>query len=97
MDGNVPICYWKGSTSDFVEPNPTYRWLTMKADKALGKVEKDYEAGMIQFKMSIHDSTKNGAFSFVTQPNWKRLPPKRLESKRIRCHIFQCRDIPSAD
>ena len=47
MDGTVPICYWKGNITDFLNPNPTFKWITMKNDMAVGKVANDYEAGMI--------------------------------------------------
>jgi hypothetical protein len=59
MDGTKPICFWKGSVSDFKDPNPKYRWLTMKTDKAIGSVENDYEAGLLQFKFSINDVARN--------------------------------------
>ena len=32
IDGVKPICYWKGTVSEFLDPNPKYRWLTMKKD-----------------------------------------------------------------
>ena len=47
MMGEVPICYWTGKLSDFTDPNPSYRWLTMKVDNAIGKVQHEYDAGMI--------------------------------------------------
>ena len=48
MQGDKPICYWKGQASEFTDPNPVkYRWLVMKNDRAIGKVENDYEAGLI--------------------------------------------------
>lgn len=53
MSGKHPVCYWKGKVKDFLDPNPTYRWIALKADKSVGKVENDYEAGMIQIKMSF--------------------------------------------
>ena len=47
MDGNYPICFWKGKVSEFLDPNPKFRWLTFKNDKAVGKVTDDHEAGML--------------------------------------------------
>ena len=47
LQGERPICYWTGKLSEFTDPNPKFRWLTMKVDKSIGKVDKDYEAGMI--------------------------------------------------
>ena len=46
--------------------------------------------------MSIHD-TRNAAINYKLFDAWKSPPPRRLESRKIRCFIFQCRDIPSAD
>jgi hypothetical protein len=98
MEGDSPICYWKGGVTEFTDPDPKFRWIHMKADKAVGTVKKDYEAGMIQFKMSITDETKNGGpIDYKTKNSWKGQPLKRLESRLIRCFIFQCRDIPAAD
>ena len=97
LDGDKKICYWKGKVSDFTDPDPKYRWLNLKNDKALGKVKDDHEAGMIQMKFSINDKAKNGPCDFKTYDAWKKPPPRRLGSKKIRCFIFQCRDIPAAD
>ena len=36
MDGSYPICFWKGKVSDFLDPNPEFRWITLKNDKAIG-------------------------------------------------------------
>jgi len=47
MDGSNPICFWKGKVSDFTDPDPKYRWLILKNDKAVGKVAEDHEAGML--------------------------------------------------
>ena len=48
MKGDYPICFWKGEASEFLDPNPVkYRWIVMKIDPAVGKVENDWEAGLI--------------------------------------------------
>lgn len=60
MDGKYPICYWKGKVSEFMDPDPKQRWLILKVDKAVGKVDNDYDSGMIQIKLSISDRIKNG-------------------------------------
>ena len=97
MDGSVPICYWKGKVKDFTNPDPSYQWLTLKNDKAIDKVSEDHESGMIQMKLSINAKAINGPIDYKQFEAWKRAPPRRLGSKKIRCFIFQCRDIPSAD
>lgn len=34
---------------------------------------------------------------FKNYDAWKRPPPKRLNSYKVRCYIYQCRDLPAAD
>lgn len=64
MDGSYPICYWKGKMTDFMDPNPKFQWLTMKNDRAVGSVSEDHEAGMLQFKLSIHPKHMDGPIDF---------------------------------
>lgn len=97
MDGNSPICYWKGHVLDFLNPDPGFKWLPFKNDLAIGTVKNAYEAGLIQVKMSINDRQTNGPCDFSKLDAWKKPPPRRLQSFKIRCFIFQCRNIPSAD
>ena len=99
MDGNEPICFWKGLAKDFTDINPKrYQWLPLTADLAKGKVAKNYEAGLISIKMSILHKSKVGVVDYKRADSvWKKAPPKRLKSWKIRCFIFQCKDIPSAD
>ncbi len=26
MDGNIPICFWKGNIQDFQDRNPKFKW-----------------------------------------------------------------------
>lgn len=32
MDGDVPICFWQGLASEFLNPNAEQRWLPLQAD-----------------------------------------------------------------
>ena len=48
-------------------------------------------------KLSINPKHLNGAVDFKSYESWKRPPPRRLANKKIRCFIYQCRNIPSAD
>lgn len=61
----------------------------MKNDRAVGKVENEYDAGMIQFKLSINDA-KNGSatIDYKKYEAWNKAPARRLASKKIRCCIF---------
>ena len=97
MSGEVPICWWKGQVTEFLDPNPQYRWLVLKNDAAIGTVVNDYDAGMIQMKLALNAKHLNGPVDFKQYDAWKRPPPRRLATKKVRCFIFQCRDIPAGD
>ena len=52
---------------------------------------------MISFKLSIHDTTKNGEINFKDWAAWSKPPPKRAVPVKIRAYIYQCKDLPAAD
>lgn len=54
MDGDVPICFWRGNCSDFTDINPKYKWIAMINDMALEKVTESQNAGLIQIKLTIN-------------------------------------------
>lgn len=97
MEGEDPICFWKGEAKDFVNPDPKFKWFPLTCDLSLGKVKNSWEAGLVQVKLSINHKTKNGPIDYKNLNAWKKPPPKRLSSWKIRCYIFQCKDIPAAD
>ena len=68
----------------------------MQCDLSLGKVKNTWDAGLVQVKMVIKQKGKD-VLDYSKLEAWKKPPPKRLSSWKIRCFIFQCKDIPSAD
>ena len=97
MDGDKPICYWRGKTSDFTDRNPAFKWYPLTNDRAIGEVKEAHEAGMIQIKLSINDLQRNPPVVWSQYPTWKEKPVKRPMARKLRCYIYQCRDLPSAD
>ena len=97
MDGSMPICFWRGNAVDFLDRNPKYAWYPLTNDLAIGKVQNAYDAGMIQIKLSINDLQKNPPVVWNQYPTWREKAPKRLTPMKVRCYIFQCKDLPSAD
>jgi len=81
---------------NYRDPNPQYKWVSFQPDMCVGKVKDANKAGMISFKLSIHDA-KDGEYNFRAEDAWKKPPPKRLEPVKIRTYIYQCRDLPAAD
>ena len=96
MDDSHPICYWKGSVLDFLDPNPLMKWLPMINDLAVGKVKDPAHAGLIQLKMSFNPKPQTQE-DWKVYDAWKRPPANRLDCYKVRIYIFQCKDIPSAD
>lgn len=47
MDGDYPVCYWQGDVSEFIDPNPQYKWIPLRADLSVGKVTDQWKAGML--------------------------------------------------
>jgi len=72
------------------------KWISLKNDLALGKVKEPQKAGIISIKMSLNDPSKE-MIDFKNFDAWKRKPQKRLDITKIRCYVFQCRDLPAAD
>ncbi len=99
MDGDSPICYWKGDTKEFTKPNAEIKWVEMTNDLAVGKIKDANKAGLISFKLAIVERSQAKPINFVEEYSkaWPANPPKRLAVKRARVYIYQCRDLPSAD
>ena len=90
MDDDDAICYWRGNAVDFTDPDPQHRWISLKNDKAIGKVDELHEAGMIQLKLSICNLQHTPDPIWNQYKAWAHPPPKRLSTYKIRAFIFQC-------
>jgi len=53
MYDDNPISFWKGSLSQFFTTKCDYKWLTLKRDSALNKIDSDHKAGLVSLKMQI--------------------------------------------
>lgn len=47
MDGDEPICFWKGMASEFTDPSPKFKWFPLTCDLSKGKVTNSWEAGLV--------------------------------------------------
>ena len=103
MDGDKPVCFWKDDISNYKtelvdgkwKSNTDWKWISFKPDAAVKSVKNANEAGMLSFRFSIHDISRNGDIKFVD--DWKKGPSKRGNPIKIRAYIYQCRDLPAAD
>jgi len=60
----------------------------MIPDKSVNKVKNFHDAGIISFRLSIHDVSKNGPVDFKKQPIWRKKVPKRSNPVKIRAYIY---------
>lgn len=98
MDGDSPISWWKGKLADFDTVDSQFKWIQLKSDRAIAEIEDDYKAGMVSVKIGCKKKGPNfPVYNFKQQQCWKDGPPRRMGAWKIRCYLFQCRDIPSAD
>ena len=96
-DGDKHICYFKGEVADFTDPNPIHHWVALTNDLSVGNVKESYKAGMVSFKLTIHDATANGPLNTKEIPAWASKLPDRPQAFMARCYIYQCKNLPSAD
>ena len=47
FEDDKPVCYWTGPATKFTNPNPSYEWIILNADKVVNVVKEDYMAGMV--------------------------------------------------
>ena len=72
----------------------------MRVDKSVGAIEDPHMAGIVSFKMSLWDVSKNGAIDFTDKrkyPSWNTKVPRRSNPVRVRAYVYSCRDLPAAD
>ena len=104
----VPVCYWKGHPTDFTDKAAKPRWVQLTPDLAIGKVKKDHEAGMIQFRLCFHacQVKKRDTFrKMITEERphlketdiFKKDIPKRANAYKIRAYIYQAESLPPCD
>ena len=58
------------------------------------KVKSPELAGVVSFRLSIVEA---GTVDFKEQPLWNKKKQRRPESAKVRCYLFQCKDLPAAD
>lgn len=60
MQGDKPICYFKDHVENYSNPDAQWKWVELINDLSIGKVTDANKAGLLSFKLSIHNKTKDG-------------------------------------
>jgi len=55
---------------------------------AVGQVKHPNDAGMVSFKLSIHNITDHGDINFKQYDAWRKMPSKRATPVHIRAYIY---------
>lgn len=69
----------------------------MTNDLAIGKVTEGYRAGIVSFRLAIHDQDHDGDVEWDYVPAWSGQPEANPGKYPIRAHIYQCKDLPPSD
>lgn len=84
MDGDSPVCYYRAKAKEFSNPNAEMKWVALINDKSVNKVSEAHKAGMISFRLSIHDQTNYGDVDWDFVPAWTNILPDEPYKYPIR-------------
>ena len=97
MNGDDPICYYRCKASEFKQANAELKWVALVNDKSVGQVSKGYKAGMISFRLSIHNQDEYGDVDWSYVPAWSYDLSDEPDKYPIRANIYQCKELPPSD
>ena len=91
-----PISYLKLRAADYADPNPELEWVELLPEPIEDEIDSPEQAGIVGFRLSIQKSDPTAPV-LKDQPNWKKKKVRRPATKKVRCYLFQCKDLPAAD
>ena len=98
MDGDTPICFKRFKPKDYAQPNPEMRWHQLQNDLSIGDVENHYEAGFIMMRISIQDNADLAGKDLEQHyESWPYSWSLADDVWQMVLHVYQLRDLPSAD
>jgi len=93
-----PACYFRRAITDFLDPNPKWRWFEFTADKAVNVVKDQWKAGFFAIRLYVRSNAAEGRpFVKAKDSVWSKGFEKRNRGYLIRCAIYQCSLLPPAD
>ena len=57
MDGKSPVCYYRDSIMNYLNPEAAVTLKSFDPDLAVGQVKDDTKAGLFTFKLYFHDAS----------------------------------------
>jgi hypothetical protein len=89
MEGPKAVAFKRFSINHFRDPNPKMEFFRLKPDSAVDEIEEDYQAGIVSFKMYIHNVHRDGEFKKKDYDAWKPKPANQKKKKQlVRVNIF---------
>ena len=95
MPVGKPISYIRLKAADFTDPNPKMKWVEMIAEPVGNQIKSPELAGVVSFRLSIVRA--DSGVHLPSQEKWSKKLLRRPSSAKIRCYLFQCRNLPAAD
>ncbi|CAG9312955.1 unnamed protein product [Blepharisma stoltei] len=93
---NEKICYARVSPYGWNNVNSNGTWIALLPDKAIGKINKDWEGGFIMLRLYITPYDENNDNLSVGRWN---VPPrlKKMQKVKLIVNLYQCKNLPAAD
>jgi len=90
IGGKKNICFFRGHVRDFFDPNPVkIKWIQLNPDKAHNEVKEPHKAGLVGFRLSVHDVTQFGKIDWDSfKDSWGKRMPRRPGNLKIRAYVF---------
>ena len=57
---NKPICFFRDSLTNYTDETAPTKWVPFVNDLAIGVVKNSHEAGLLCFRLYVHETHKRG-------------------------------------
>lgn len=89
MDGPKAVSFKRFNIEQFRDPNPKMQFFRLKPDKAADEVDEEYQAGIVSFKMYVHNTQRDGEFKVKEHEAWNAKPNSlKKKVQKVRVNIF---------
>ena len=94
MNKDQPICFARLKAKDFNDLDKNVSWIKLIPNKVLRDELNDWEGGFVLMRVCVIKFKNNDRYASWIE---KLSPPSQLESKKLVCNLYQCRNLPASD
>ena len=81
------ICYYRGKADKFTDKDPGIKWIEFLPDPSINEVEESHMAGLCGIRISIHNVTESGPYTW-DKGIWNTRMAKRPGNLKARAYIY---------